>query len=272
MPRWQGSAAERGYGPAHQRERARRLALYRPGDLCAMGGEPLPYPKAVAREWLDLPHDHASGGYLPGLSCRAHNRAEGAARGNKTQPRQIAARGSDVRCKTCGQPYHYAARQCPICGVHYHPTRKIQYTCSRAHGIEYRRRLYGGRMTSKPPRLCGCGMEAQPGWARCAECLKRMRAEAADQALERAWERRYPSVPLAYYHCRYCGRLGITQANRPPLREVCLSKVCQLARNRATKLRLRYGYTAADADAAVTREVKDALASGVDLGIVPRHW
>jgi hypothetical protein len=142
MPRWQGSAAERGYGAEHQRERARRLALYRPGDLCAMGGEPLPYPKAIAAQWLDLQHDHANGGYLPGLSCRAHNRAEGASRGNRIRrPRIMAATGGSPRCGVCGQPYHYAARNCPICGGHYHPTRRVQYTCSRTCGVAYRRRM-----------------------------------------------------------------------------------------------------------------------------------
>jgi len=86
--RWarRGSTAQRGYGTEHQAERRRRLALYKPGDRCAIGGEPLTWwPLTVARRFLDLAHDHAYGGYLPGLSCRAHNRAEGASRGNRTR-------------------------------------------------------------------------------------------------------------------------------------------------------------------------------------------
>ncbi len=78
------SATARGYGPAHRAERERRLRRYRPGDTCAIGGEPLPWwPVRLARQFLDLPHDHARGGYLPGLACRRHNRGEGAARGNR---------------------------------------------------------------------------------------------------------------------------------------------------------------------------------------------
>jgi hypothetical protein len=66
-------AAQRGYGPGHQAERARRVARYRPGDECAIGGEAL----VVPAEYLDLAHDHVNGGYLPGLACRFHNRSQG---------------------------------------------------------------------------------------------------------------------------------------------------------------------------------------------------
>ena len=83
--RWgrKGSTAQRGYGAAHQAERERRLRAYKPGDLCAHGGEPLTWPRAIARDWLDLPHTADRSGYLPGLSCRYHNRQEGAIRGNQ---------------------------------------------------------------------------------------------------------------------------------------------------------------------------------------------
>jgi len=75
-----GKTAERGYGGAHQLERIIRVAVYRPGrDKCAIGGEVLRVPP----ELLDLAHDHVNGGYLDGLSCRACNRSEAAARGNR---------------------------------------------------------------------------------------------------------------------------------------------------------------------------------------------
>jgi hypothetical protein len=78
------SAAARGYDHRHRAERERRLAVYRPGDICAHGGEPLPWwPLTVARRFLDLPHNGDRSGYLPGLSCRRHNRGEGASRGNR---------------------------------------------------------------------------------------------------------------------------------------------------------------------------------------------
>jgi len=82
--RWRGTTAQRGYGQDHRAERERRLAQYRPGDRCAHGGEPLTWwPLAVARRYLDLPHTADRSGYLPGLACRRHNRADGAVRGNK---------------------------------------------------------------------------------------------------------------------------------------------------------------------------------------------
>ena len=84
--RWarRGSTGQRGYGQSHRAERERRLLLYRPGDPCAIGGEPLTWwPLQLARRFIDLPHDHVNGGYLPGLACRRHNRAEGAIRGNR---------------------------------------------------------------------------------------------------------------------------------------------------------------------------------------------
>ena len=79
MARWKGTTTARGYGSQHQGERARRLMRYQPGDICAVGGEPLWQPAA----YLDLAHDHVNGGYLPGLACRRHNRGEGASRGNR---------------------------------------------------------------------------------------------------------------------------------------------------------------------------------------------
>lgn len=88
MARWQGTTTARGYGTAHQAERARRLNAYQPGDTCAIGGEPMTWPMPLARRYLDLPHDHANGGYLDGLSCRRHNRGEGASRGNRMRPRK----------------------------------------------------------------------------------------------------------------------------------------------------------------------------------------
>jgi hypothetical protein len=87
------STSSRGYGAQHQAERERRLAAYQPGDQCNMGGEPLRWwPLAVARRYLDLAHDHANGGYLPGLACRRHNRG--------APNRQRSMRRQAVRVRT----------------------------------------------------------------------------------------------------------------------------------------------------------------------------
>jgi hypothetical protein len=93
MPRWKGTTTQRGMGSGHQRLREQRLKVYRPGDICAHGGEPLAYwPLAVARRYLDLPHTADRSGYLPGLSCAHHNRAEGATRGNRMRGTVLAWR------------------------------------------------------------------------------------------------------------------------------------------------------------------------------------
>lgn len=79
--RWRGKTAERGYGPAHQAERERRLLAYRPGDPCAHCGRPITWwPVTVARRYVDLPHTADRTGYLPGLAHRFCNRRDGQAR------------------------------------------------------------------------------------------------------------------------------------------------------------------------------------------------
>ncbi len=57
------------YGKEHERIRRREVAAYRPGQPCALGGEPLYGPPSR----LDLAHNEAGTGYL-GLACRVHNR------------------------------------------------------------------------------------------------------------------------------------------------------------------------------------------------------
>ena len=82
--RWTGTTTQRGYGAAHQAERERRLKQYKPGNLCAHCDQPMTYwPLAVARRYLDLPHNETRTGYLPGLAHRYCNRKDGAVRGNK---------------------------------------------------------------------------------------------------------------------------------------------------------------------------------------------
>jgi hypothetical protein len=95
--RWarKGKTSARGYHSRHQAERERRLLRYRPGDVCAHGGELLMYPLPIqvkgrygtrlVSPWLDLPHTDDRTGYLPGLSCRRHNRGDGARRGNRAR-------------------------------------------------------------------------------------------------------------------------------------------------------------------------------------------
>jgi hypothetical protein len=84
MARWKGTTTQRGMGSRHQRLREQRLKAYRPGDICAHGGESMWWwPLAYARRFLDLPHTADRSGYLPGLSCAHHNRSEGVTRRNR---------------------------------------------------------------------------------------------------------------------------------------------------------------------------------------------
>ena len=105
--RWHGKTADRGYGHTHQAERERRLRIYRPGDICVIGGEHMPWwPLSIARRFLDLAHDHVNGGYLPGLACRRHNRGEGAARGNRMRG-QARAGSSQAMVAMAHHGYHH---------------------------------------------------------------------------------------------------------------------------------------------------------------------
>lgn len=78
-----GSTTQRGYGRAHQAERERRLAMYRPGDPCAHCGTAIMWPPQVVRRFVDLPHNSDRTGYLPGLAHRSCNRADGARHANR---------------------------------------------------------------------------------------------------------------------------------------------------------------------------------------------
>lgn len=77
-----GTTAQRGYSSAHQAERERRLAAYRPGDPCAHCGRPItwwPLTK-VTRRHIHLPHNADRSGYLPGLAHGYCNLRDGQAR------------------------------------------------------------------------------------------------------------------------------------------------------------------------------------------------
>jgi hypothetical protein len=63
-----GTRQQRGYDSEHDRERARQLARWKPGQPCAIGGEPL-----LGKAALDLAHNGDRTGWL-GLACRQHNR------------------------------------------------------------------------------------------------------------------------------------------------------------------------------------------------------
>lgn len=182
-------------------------------------------------KWQDLDRDHLVDRVLGGaqgpavLAHRSCNRGAGAKLGNRLQPRAIQAAGRDTVCAACGKPYHYAARACEVCGVHYHPSGKAVRTCSRAHGVELRRRLYGyaGSKASKP--------KPPP----------RVRVPAEPYA---------PRSTVAYYTCRYCGKPGVTMA-KGQRREVCPARECQLARLTVNNLVARKGMTREQAEAAV---------------------
>lgn len=236
MARWTGTTTERGYNGSHRALRKRLIAQWRPGDPCARCGLPMYGPAAM----IDLGHTEDRTGYV-GLEHRACNRRDGASRALRA-PRAIAAAGSDVRCKTCGQPYHYPGRTCGICGCHYHPSRNVQATCGMRCSLEYRRRKYGGSTTSRkakpkpPPKPRRAGPVASG---------------------EREPKNGWPVLAVAYYTCRYCGTVGVTKANARQQREVCPARSCQLARLASNNLRTRKGLTRQEADAAAAAYVAE---------------
>jgi 5-methylcytosine-specific restriction endonuclease McrA len=241
MARYRGTTAERGLGAPHVADKKRLMALHRDGDPCWRCGKPMFKAQGLHRGHII---DRALGG-AEGPAALEHpwcNLQAGARLGNKLQPRVIMAAGHDVRCGTCGKPYHYAARACEVCGVHYHPSGKAVRTCSRTCGVVLRRRLYGHAGKSLP-RPKPAPKPRRPGPVASGE---------------REPKGGRPAAAVAYYTCRYCGELGVTRASARQQREVCPARACQLARLGANNLRLRNGVTREDADAQMAYVVRRA--------------
>ncbi|SRR6266567_4024357 len=177
MARYRGTTAQRGLGAPHVADKKRLMAIHRDGDPCWRCGQPMYKSQGLQRGHII---DRALGGAdgpaaLEHASC---NLSAGARLGNRLQPRVIMAAGHDVICGTCGKPYHYAARACEICGVHYHPSGKTVRTCSRAHGVELRRQLYGTTGRSPMPAA----------WHAARQAAQAERQAAAHAAQETARE------------------------------------------------------------------------------------
>jgi hypothetical protein len=142
-----------GLGYPHQADKKRlRAQLARnPGQPCWRCGQPM-YP------WQELDRDHiidrALGG-TQGPAVLAHascNRSAGARLGNAMQAAGIKpVHRAQPACAKCGQEMHHGTANCQICGRHYHPSRRVQYTCSRACGVIYRRLKKSGTAVPYPP-------------------------------------------------------------------------------------------------------------------------
>lgn len=145
MSRHYGTTSGRGYGSQHQKLRAQWKPLVDSGQVQCHAIVCLEERDGGSR-WI-TPGSPWHLGHTPdrsGWTGPEHARcgaADGATRGNQDRPRFIASAlpGRDTICKTCGKPYHYPAKQCGICGSHYHPSRQVQYTCSRQCGVIFRR-------------------------------------------------------------------------------------------------------------------------------------
>lgn len=243
MARYSGTTKERGLGADHQADRKRLLALLRDGDPCWRCGQPMYRSQPLDRDHIV---DRALGGAL-GPAVLAHrwcNRSAGARLGNQLAPRN-AKPGRDTICALCGKVYSRAPRMCEICGAHYHPNHGAQRTCSRPCGVQLQRR---NRMAS--------------GWlpAPARRAAAKVAAREAMEALQA--QEPGPATAIAYYTCRYCGKLGVTKANAKPgrgRREVCEARACQLARLQANRLIARNGVTREDADAFVASIVQKAI-------------
>lgn len=237
MARYRGTTTGRGLGAEHVADKKRLLALHHDGDPCWRCGQPM-----YKSQKLDRGHliDRVLGGtHGPAvLEHAACNRSAGAKLGNQLQTRTVMAAGRDTICAACGKPYHYAARPCEICGVHYHPSGKTVRTCSRACGVVLQQRNRQAK---------GCMPKAQ-------------RPKPAPKARS-AYEPLAPCSPVAYYTCRYCGKLGVTKGATAQRREVCPARACQLARLAANNLRTRKRLTREQADAQAAVALRQAASS-----------
>jgi hypothetical protein len=200
---------------------------------------------------IHLGHTDDRTGYT-GLEHKTCNTIDGAQRGNQRNGFTPAAAGANVICRACGQPYHYAARLCEMCGRHYHPSYGQQRTCSRACGTELKRRNSTFRQPQPRPRCQLCGKPC--AGLRDAYCSR----ACAGEAHRMAW----PSSKIAYYTCRYCGKLSTAKTTAQP-REVCPARECQLARLAANNLRTRYG---------LSKEAADAQMAAMPAWRVSRQW
>ena len=254
MARYRGTTEQRGVGHAHRADKKRLKALLRDGEPCWRCGQPM-------YKWQELDRDHivdrALGG-AQGPAVLAHascNRSAGAKLGNQLRPYLTkAAAGRDTICRACGKPYSRAPRTCEICGAHYHPNHGEQRTCGRSCGVELKRRKKMANGWIPPvPAICACGRRMTKGSQRCRDCLTAMQREIARS--RPAPEPYAPRSMVAYYTCRYCGKLGVTTA-RGQTREVCTSRACQLARLQANNLIARNGVAREDADAFMARIVQ----------------
>jgi 5-methylcytosine-specific restriction endonuclease McrA len=240
MARYRGTTTERGLGAPHVADKKRLMAIHRDGEPCWRCGKPMYKSQGLERDHVI---DRARGGTM-GPAVLAHascNHAAGARLGNQLNPRVIMAAGHDVRCAACGKPYHYAARACEICGVHYHPSHGGQRSCSRACGVLLARR---NRMAK--------------GWIPKAQRPKppqKPRRPGPVASGEREPKSGWPAAAVAYYTCRYCGELRAAHGTAI-YREVCSARACQLARLGANNLRLRNGVTREDADAQMAYVVR----------------
>jgi hypothetical protein len=257
MARYRGTTEQRGLGHKHRIDRERLLALHKDGDPCWRCGQPM-------YKWQDLDRDHVVDRALGGtdgpavLSHASCNRSAGARLSNQIRPQRTTAsiaEGRDTICKTCGERYWYAARTCVICSGHYHPYRSQQRACGRDCGVvlQRRNRIANGWV---PP-------EERPKPARCSDFNSKgapcRNAATVDGKCDHHHQREteeptngWPVTAIAYYNCRYCGKLGVTRVNAHQQREVCPARECQLARLAANNLVARKGMTREQADAAVT--------------------
>lgn len=224
MARYYGSSAERGYGTAHQKLRRVLMKAWRPGDPCARCGRPMWDKKRI-----DLGHTDDRTGYR-GLEHAYCNRRAGAGNANRAgrQPKRIRPPGRDYAkpCPTCGSVNPHPVQACEICGGHFHRNNsRVQYTCSRACGVEFRRRNMA-REGWRPRTICACGSTKSAKSARCAKCRETAAREAAEM---RRLAAAAPRTRIRYYTCRYCGELKVAKATGQQ-REVCASPACQARR------------------------------------------
>jgi hypothetical protein len=150
---------------------------------------------------IHLGHTADRTGYT-GLEHSDCNTAEGARRGNQARQFKPAAAGSDVICRTCRQPYHYAARSCEMCGAHYHPSYGEQRTCGRACGLALSRQNRRARPVGDRVRTDGITVTVPAPWRTSREWLVPAGRTYGKPA----------ASPVYIRECVWCGRSFVGRA------------------------------------------------------------
>jgi hypothetical protein len=157
-------------------------------DLCALCGEPIDRERRPRSAYCSTQHQLKARDarrvwrYVPRsvvvrLTCEScsqpfeHTRIRGQLPKRCPECRQ-AEQERRAAWRTGPHPHNRRLRPCEVCGALYKPTYYGQRTCSRAHGIVLRRRIYGTAAGGRRPGQAGAKVPNARGESLCARAGK----------------------------------------------------------------------------------------------------